>query len=141
MEFKSFFVMALLAGLFIFCFISFSYNLSTQNNATVNINQNDFVSNVYVNVNTSLANSEEIANATKKDFEKEKGVAGILGFALESILNAAKTFISSTVNLFGYMFTFSQEIFKLEPMIMGTILAIVIGLLVLAGWSLIRAGR
>ena len=64
-----------------------------------------------------------------------------LGFAFNSILGAAKTFMGSVIIMFQYIFIFAKEVFMINPIITGTITAIIIGLLVLAFWSTIRAGR
>ena len=72
MEFRDFFVMALIVGLFAFCLISFSYNLSTQNNANLTIlNEPSFFANNALPVVVKIA-------STVLDTESKKATCYLL---------------------------------------------------------------
>lgn len=143
MEFKSFFVMALLAGLFIFCLVSSSFYLSEQGGAEINILNDSRMNTMFGNVRDKLNTSNAEADAKREALvdETKNPVWTTLGFAFNSILSAGTTFMGMVIAIFGFTFVFAQEIFMINPIIMGTISAIIVGCLVLAFWGLIRSGR
>jgi len=135
--------MALVVGLFIFCLISFSYNYSLENDASITILNQSSINKMYGNIEKDLNDSQNQADTQRKDLEDEtkNPVVTTLGFAFNSILGAGKTFMGSVISMFGYIFIFAQETFMISPIVTGTITAIIIGLLILGFWSLVRAGR
>lgn len=143
MEFKDYFVMALVIGLFVFCMFAFSIGLSSENNAQVNLNQNPVVNKMFGNISSELNKSSANADIARAGLiEEEKNpIITTLGFVFKSILAAGNTFMSMGISMITYIFTFVQETLNISPIITGTLLAILIGLLVLAIWSVIRAGR
>lgn len=143
MEFKDIFVFILIVGLIIVCTISFSTLFSSQNDAQVNINQNLAIERLIGNVSTELNQSSSRANETMQGLvEEEKSpIITTIGFAFTSILSALNVFGSMGINTLTYLFTFAQEFFLINPIVTGTIMAILLGVLVLAIWSVIRAGR
>ena len=143
MEFRDYFVWAMVTGLFVLLIVSFVSNFQTQNNADININQNPFLNRFVTNVSNELNSSADNAEAQRQAYATETSnpILTSLGFAFTSILNAGNTFISSVVNIFGALFFFIGSFFSINPIVTGTILAIIIGTILLAVWSLIRAGR
>jgi len=143
MEFRDIFVMALIIGLFTIAIISFSTIASKNNNANVSIDQNPILNKMFGNVSNELNHSNTDADNARKALQEEEKhpILTTLGFAFNSILSAGNTFMTVGVNMFGYMFTFAQDTFSLSPIITGTLMAIIIGILILAIWSLIRSGR
>lgn len=144
MEFKDFFVTFIIIGLFIFAFASFSISLSSENNAEVNLNQSPALSKMATNINNELeTNASNNANSANKGFTQETNdpTSVNLGFVFRSILSAGTSFISSGINMITYIFEFANETLQIPKLITGTILAIITGLMILAIWSVVRAGR
>lgn len=135
--------MALVVGLFIFGLISFSYNYSAQNNANITILNQSSVNKMFGDISVKLNESSNEADAQRSNLvsETRNPVVTTLGFAFNSILSAGTTFMSSVIAMFQYIFIFAKETFMISPIVIGVITAIVIGMLVLAFWSLVRAGR
>ena len=135
--------MALVVGLFIFCLISFSYTYSSENNADITILNQSSVNKMFGDIEKKLNDSNAETNATRKALEDEtkNPVLTTLGFAFNSILNAGTIFMGSVIVMFSYIFIFAKEVFMINPIVTGTITAIITGLLILGAWSLWRAGR
>lgn len=143
MEFKEIFIMSLIVGLFTFSLISFSITFSQQNDAPVNINQNPIVNRMFGNISVELNKSTANADAARQGLiEEEKNpIITTLGFVFNSILSAGNTFMAMGIGMFTYIFQFTQEILGVPAIVIGTFMAILIGVLVLGIWSLVRAGR
>ncbi len=143
MEFANFFVMFLIIGLFVFCIISFAISFGNENEASVNLNQNPTLNKLYKNINTTLESSSKNVSDTKKALEQEYSnpVITTLGFVFTSILTAGKIFSNMGIDTISYVFIFAQETLSIPPVITGTLMAILVGLLVLGIWSVIRSGK
>jgi hypothetical protein len=137
------FVMALILGLLVFSIYGFSAGFSTLNEAPVNINQNPTMNKMFGNISVELNQSSANADSAREGLiqEEKNPIISTLGFVFTSILAATNTFTSMGLNVFAAIFTFMGETFGVSPIILGTITAIIIGIIVLGIWSLIRAGR
>jgi len=120
--------------------------MSTENNATVNINQNPVVSRMVSNVTTQLESSKGKAENTSAAFTEETKTASstLLGFTFNSILSALTIFRDVGLGIFIAFFSMIKEVFNDNAtlvIVAGVILTIIIGSILLAIWSTIRAGR
>lgn len=143
MEFRDMFVMALVLGLAIFGIVMFSAGFSNNNNTQISIDKNPSVNIMFGNISTELNQSSVNADAAREGLiqEEKNPILSTLGFVFTSILAAGNTFMGMGINVFAAAMTFIQETFSVNPIILGTIMAIIIGILVLGIWSLVRAGR
>jgi hypothetical protein len=143
MEFKEIFIITILAGLFIFCIIAGAIQFGNDNGAPINLNQNPLVNRMFGNVNVELNQSSSKANTANQALTQEESnsIITTLGFVFSSVLATGNTFMTMTINVFGFGLAFIGGAFSINPIITGSIMAIIIGTLVLAIWSVIRAGR
>jgi len=144
MDFKDYFVTFLLIGLFAVCIIGFAVNLGNENQARTNLNQNPIINKMVGNISNELNQSMTGTEAARSAIIEETGQQTILtslGFYLKSIFYAVRVFFDIGINMVSYIFIFTQEIFGVPAIVTGTLMAIVMGVILLAAWSVWRAGR
>lgn len=144
MEFRDIFVMSLIVGLFAFGLFYSIMSMQSENpGGSADLSSNPSVSKVFGNISKQLNTSSSEADTARKGLiEEEKNpVVTSLGFVFKSILAAGNTFMSMGINMFTYIFSFAAETLNIPPIVTGTIMSIIIGILVLAIWSVVRAGR
>ncbi len=143
MEFKDIFVFTILTGLIIFGTLMFASQFATDNNLQTNVNQNPYVNKIIKNVTYDLNKSQIETDAKRKALidEESHPISTALGFAFTSVLSALNTFTDMGLNFIFYSFDFAGEIFNINPIFFTAIMGILIGIIVLAIWSVVRAGR
>src|SRR3990167_8046425 len=101
MEFKDFFVIFIVIGLFIFALVSFSISLSSENNAAVNLNQESRISKLVGNISSTLNKSSDDSDAAKKAFAEEtkNPIIATFGFIFKSILSAGSMLLKMKPNV------------------------------------------
>lgn len=119
--------------------------MSSYNEAEVNIADEPLVSKMVGNISGELNASEGKTKGQWDAFVSETGQAPstTLGFVFSSILSALTIFRHMGTGILLAFFGLLKEVFN-SPVVLvavGTIMAIIIGLIVLTVWSVVRAGR
>jgi len=144
MEFKDWFTYGLIVGLFVFSIFSFSAYLSAENNTNVSVSQNPLISQMVGNVSDTLDEANTNTESQRTAFGQEtteNPQISTLGFIFSSILSALVLFGDMGIGIFYSIFQLGGELFGISYIITGTIMALIVGLIVLAIWSVVRAGR
>ena len=131
----------LLVGLFAFCLINFSMQVSYNNNLNQSITDSSSFSAVNNNLTESLGGSQTVAETQRKGFEIETQSEQPGFLSLGSIRDAGKAFTGTTVVMFNILtggFLPDLGISSIIPTVLGAILLIT---LVFLGWRVIKAGE
>lgn len=143
MEFRTFIVNLLLVGLVTAAIVSFAVTFASDTSSNVSVTSEPTMNRIFGNLSAKLNDTQADATANKVAVEKETGSASLtaIGFAFSSILNTGTIFISVSLGLFNILFEIPQRYLGVPPIITGILLTIIIVSLVLAAWSVWRAGR
>jgi hypothetical protein len=144
LEFKEIFVMVLIIGIFSVALFSFAINLQNENDVQNGISSDSRVAKVFGNLSKQLNESSSQADSAKIGLIEEENNPTIftsMGFVFKSTLTAGNTFMSMGLNIFTYLFVFAGSLLNINPIITGAFMAIISGVIVLAIWSVVRAGR
>lgn len=144
MDFRAIIVTALIIGLGFFALVAFSGQFSMENNTNTSIYNSPGISSISGDIGTQLNQSTTKSQAQQQALMEESGrtpVLTTLGFYLNSILTAGNAFMTMGVGMFTSVFNLANVYLGISPIFTGTLLSILLIVIVLAAWSLYRAGR
>lgn len=138
MDFRTLFVSILLVGLISTGIIIVAIN--TQSDYGNNQLANDKRLGFYSNLTNTLNNEQGISQNSSNTLYSQSPSVDSGGLMLTTIVSAGQI-LGSSGAILNILFTGLASILGISPLALGVFMAILIGSLVLLGWSLYRLGR
>lgn len=143
-SFRSLIISGLLIALFVIAMLTFTLQISIDNEVDSPLLENDAVRSMYEDLNNTIKEQQSIADGSKDVFEEKKPFLGE-SILIESIVSVGKT-VTGSFNVLNNLITgfiatslgLKQD--SVGQAIFGTFLAILIFILILAAWRLYKTG-
>lgn len=139
-SFRGLIIAFIIAALFVVVMIGFSVNFQVDNNTNVSVIDNALVNETYVNLQGSLNDLQDDANAQQNATERDPVLIGLDSLILTSIWGTIKIFASFPRIAGSYLLNFIY-ILGVPVVVLGTIMAIIIITLIFWGYKTIRTGQ
>ena len=141
MEFKGVLISVILSALFIYAMISFSTNLSTENNATDILMSEQVINSSYGAISANITNLKSDAESQRGSFIESIPIVGDIVSGVGAIAGFGKTFVKSITSFLGLIFGIGQSTLGLSPIVITVFSIIAIAVTILLLWSVWRVGR
>lgn len=141
MEFKGVIISVILSALFIYAMISFSTNLSTENNATDILMSEQIINSSYGAISANITNLKSDAEAQRGSFVESIPIVGDIVAGVGAIAGFGKTFVRAITSFLGLIFGLGQSTLGLSPIVITVFSIIAIAVTILLLWSVWRVGR
>lgn len=142
MGFKELIVGIVLVGLFALCLITFTYRSQIDNNVEHTIMEDPSIQGLNDSLNDYLGEIESTAQTQREVFEQQEAQGGSTdeGFSLTSIVGIVKSFLSTAILLFNFIFVILFYILGIPITILNVLLGDLIIVALILLWRLIKAG-
>ncbi len=140
MELKSFFVSALLIGLFIIAILNFGLHVANNNDVDNILTEDSALNTTFQAMEAQLESAEDNATAQKGGFFTDVPLFGAAGPVFQSIWGTVTTFFSMVIGIFNSIFTLLASI-GIPPLVTGVFAAIVIIVVLFLIWQVWRTGK
>jgi len=141
MEFKGTIISVVLLMLFIYAMISFSTQISTENNSTDMLMSESVISTSYSSISSNMTKLKSDSESQRGSFIESIPIVGDIVAGVGAIAGFGKTFVSAIISFFGLTFGLFQTALGLSPIVMTVFSIIVISGVILLLWSVWRVGR
>ena len=140
-ELRAIIVSGILACLFFFAMLSFAYQFSTDNQTTVNLNQDERINSTYASQSLYLADIEEEAQEGRNATESDTPFASGDSLLIRSIFTVGKRFVSLPIDFYNIVFGTLAEVTGIPKMVFNIMMGISILTLALLFWKMLRTGE
>lgn len=141
MEFRDLFIAFTLVALFMFCMISFSINLSSDNEANSSIISHPIINDTYSKLEANLSTFRATAEGQRGGFESELPSAGFGELIIFAVIGAGKILTESVVALFNIVFGSLSSVIGISPIVIGVFTSILLFTLIFLAWKLYKQGQ
>ena len=138
---KGMIIAIILIGLYAVAMLSFVTFVAEENDADINITENEAVSNAMGGLIEKLNETETIANTQRNNTESDTKSQETGFLSLGSIIGSVKVFTGMFVGVFNLIGQVAQKTLNIPPLVLSVITAILIITMIFFGWRLIKVGE
>lgn len=143
MKFSTIVFTAMLAGLFFFTLTGFAVNLMSDNNADFSLldGENSYFNDSFYQLGGELSETQNTSTIQLDAFTAETPTVGTDSFLFESVIGAFKVFGGTWKGIYNLTLGLAAETLGINEVIFNTFTAIILTLILFAGWRLLKQGE
>lgn len=139
MGYKDMIISALLIGLFTFCFISFIYQTSIDNDSSTLL-KDQSLNRTFLALNSSLLSYQSIAQTQQNSSNSDSPTSNLGDIILYSIVGVGRTFTTMITGVYLIIFDSATENLGIPPIVFGVLTTIMIISIIFLMWRLFKSG-